>query len=405
MRPRSPAEDTLSGKKRDRTCVVMGAGALGLGFLGPEVGADYHMVYVDIPEKSDLLDHMTRAGEYTFNETGPSARAVTVRDARGICTSDAGAVAQALAGADLVFTAVGEPNLEKVAPTLAAAAAGRDPSRPFRILCCENGIEIARKCRAHVERALGASAGGRLIVGDTVMGRMCKIVSPPEPHVAPIAPGLDWSVCAEPFFGIPVAAPAMAGLDEPGAAFQVMTEAEFAAQEDVKMMAHNGLHAFLAFLGHLRGKRYFCELTGDAEIMGMASAMLLDEAGEAMLRKHGPALDRNFYRNYAPTILRRITCPGLHDEIARGTRGVMRKLEPWERLVGGLRTIAGQGIEPRIYAVGLAGAVLVAQREGETDMALGEVLTRHCELDAQGESDLISLIEDRARWLEEEFGA
>ena len=392
-----------AGEKR--TCAVFGAGALGLGFLGPELSADYEMVYADIPEKAAFLDYLTRSGQYAFNETGPSARVVTVRGVRGVNVADADAVEDMLKRADLVFTAVGEPNLPKLAPTLAPAVARRKPGRPLRVLCCENGLEVARRLAERVASLLaGGQAAGRLIAADTVMGRMCRIVKPEEEGFSPVGPGFDWGVAAEPFFGIPVPRRALEGLENPGAAFQVMSDAEFAAQEDVKMCAHNGLHAFLAFLGHLKGRKYFCELAGDAELMAMAYTMLRQEVGAALLRKHGSALDRNFYLNYAPTILRRIICPGLHDTIARGTRGAMRKLEPWERLVGGVRTIASQGIEPRLYTTGLAAAIVVARQTAETSLSFEEVLTRHCGLREDGDRDLLALAQDRLAWLEAEWG-
>jgi mannitol-1-phosphate 5-dehydrogenase len=180
-----------------------------------------------------------------------------------------------------------------------------------------------------------------------------------------------------------------------------MEDAEFAAQEDVKMWAHNGLHAFLAYLGTLRGVEYFCDL--EAGVLAMASDMLRDEVGAALLRKHGAALDRNFWCNYAPTILRRIICRGLHDAVARGARDPMRKLEPWERLISGLRGIAGQGIEPVFYATGVAAAIATAASTGATPLDVRRVLTDHCKLDARKESHLIELVEARHRWLREEF--
>jgi len=376
---------------------------LGLGFLGPELSADYEMVYVDIPEKADFLSHLTRCGEYTYNETGPSSRAVTVHGVRGMSSADAAAVQRALDEADVVFTAVGEKNLPKLASTFAQAAERRRSGRPLRILCCENGLEIAKRFRERIESVLSGGAGGRLLVGDTVMGRMCRIAKPREEGLEPIAPGFDWGVAAEPFFGIPVPRRAMEGLEAPGAAFQVMSDAEFATQEDVKMCAHNGLHAFLAFLGHLKGKSFFCELTTDKQLMRMAYSMLLDEVGVALMRKHGRALDRNFYYNYAPTILRRITCPGLRDVIARGTRAAMRKLEPWERFVGGARTIASQNISPQLYITGLVAAIVVAHQTGETALSFEEVLTKHCALREDTEGGLIGLAHERLQWLQDEL--
>ncbi len=144
--------------KANRTCVVFGAGALGLGFLGPELAGLYEMVYVDIPAKGAFLDYLTSCGQYTYNETGPSARAVTVRGVRGVRADDEAQVGAALDAAELVFTAVGEPNLPGVAPVLARAAARRATGRPLRILCCENGLEIASKLRGFVQSALPAGA-------------------------------------------------------------------------------------------------------------------------------------------------------------------------------------------------------------------------------------------------------
>jgi len=391
--------------KGERTCVVFGAGALGLGFLGPELGRDYRMVYVDIPAKAEFLDYLSAAKQYTYNQTGQSARAVVVSGVRGVSTADEAQVQDALGDAALVFTAVGEPNLPRVAPVLARAAELRDEQRPLRILCCENGLEIAAKLRRHIESALEKDAGGRLVTADTVMGRMCKVVSPPDDGLVPVGPGFDWAVAAEPFFGIPVPRSALKGLRRPGAAFQPMSDAAFAAREDVKMCAHNGLHAFLALVGLFEGKSYFCELRDDSRALSMAYTLLMDEVGQALFRKHGRALDRNYYLNYATTILRRTTCPGFHDTVARGTRGLMTKLEPWERLVSGVRLIAAQGIVPEVYATALAAAIMVARKTGQTSLSFREVLTRHCGLSEKDEAALIELAESRRRWLEQEFPA
>jgi hypothetical protein len=83
----------------------------------------------------------------------------------------------------------------------------------------------------------------------------------------------------------------------------------------------------------------------------------------------------------------------------------MRKLQPWERLVGSVRTVAAEGIRPVLYATGLAAAVIMARRAGETDLSFREVLTRHCELDESSEEALISLVEQRRDWLLSEFVA
>ncbi|MFO7958460.1 MAG: DUF87 domain-containing protein, partial [Candidatus Brocadiia bacterium] len=300
---------------------------------------------MDIEAKAPLLERLARAGHYTCNQTGLSMRSVEVGGVDGLCLGEDEAPLQAvLAEADLVFTAVGQSNLPKLAPTFAAALVGRDPDRPLRVLCSENGVEIARGLRDAVKEAASEEPGDLLLVGDTVMGRMCKIVEGPQPPVERVAPGLDWAVVAEPFYGIPVEEHALAGFPAVPTAVRPLPPAEFSAAEDVKMMAHNGLHAVLACLGHLRGMTYFDELRDEADLMEIGRRLLVEEAAPALLRKHGPALPRNECLNYCDSILRRVTCPVLNDPIERGTRGIMRKLQPWERLVYSVRTIAKQGV-------------------------------------------------------------
>jgi mannitol-1-phosphate/altronate dehydrogenase len=203
---------------------------------------------------------------------------------------------------------------------------------------------------------------------------------------------LDWAVVAEPFYGIPVEEHALAGFPAVPTAVRPLPPAEFSAAEDVKMMAHNGLHAVLACLGHLRGMTYFDELRDEADLMEIGRRLLVEEAAPALLRKHGPTLPRNECLNYCDSILRRVTCPVLHDPIERGTRGIMRKLQPWERLVYSVRTIAKQGVVPEAYATGLAAAVVVARRTGETEMEFDRVLTDHCGLEPARDDELLELV-------------
>ena len=73
----------------------------------------------------------------------------------------------------------------------------------------------------------------------------------------------------------------------------------------------------------------------------------------------------------------------------------MRKLQPWERMVYGVRSVAQQGIQPQVYATGLAAGIMVARRQGETDLSFREVLIRHCGLDEGQEADLLALVQEK----------
>lgn len=387
----------------ERTCLVFGAGALGLGFLGPELAGHYRMVFADINLKADLLSALHGDGRYCMNESGPACTTLEIAGVDAVnLEAEPERLAHEVRNATLIFTAVGEPNLGKVAPVIAQAHGGVI-GRDLRVLCCENGIHIAEKMRGHLKVAFGGQVPRQIRVSDTVMGRMCQFL--PEGHAPwqPIHPGLAAVVVGEPFYGMPVEAHCMGDLPDPGDAFQICDGPRFEALEDLKMFSHNGLHAFLASLGTLRSREFFCDLTADAEVMALTRQLMVDEIGPAMFVKHRGAMDRNEYLNYVPTIIRRILCPGLHDAIARGTRGMPRKLLPWERFISGIRCVREQGGRPAVYCRGLAAAIRVARLQNETTQSLAEVLHEVCELDPRADAELIELTHDGERWLDREF--
>ncbi len=373
-----------------KQCVVFGAGALGLGFLGPELTPWYKLVYIDIKEKSNILSQLSEKGYYYFNEKGPAGRVMKVENVSGVLAERTEEVKTAVRQADLVFTAVGEANLNKIAPLFADIILEPDRDQPLKILCCENGLEIAAKLRQHIVDITGTEPGKALMTGDTIMGRMCQIMSPVSEGNKPVGPGIDMEVIGEPYYGIPAPVDILDGVSFNLDPFKPMTPDELAAHEDVKLLAHNGLHTFLSFLGWERGHEdYFCELTSDIRLMEIAHKLLYEEVAPALLSKHQGNLDRNYLMNYLPTIIRRITCPGLHDRLDRGRRDVMRKLQQWERLVVSIRAIHKEGITPRLYVKGLSVAINFAIENSICDLTFEKILTSVCGFDPANEKELI----------------
>jgi mannitol-1-phosphate/altronate dehydrogenase len=376
-------------------CVIFGAGALGLGFLGPELAPDASLTFCDIPAKAGFVNHVKDAGSYTFNQTGLSMRAVQVDGVRALLIGeDDAAIDAAVDEADFVITSVGQSNLKYLADRFAAAVERRTDDRPLRILCSENGVEIAAGLRELVTGAIGEDPGAALLIGETVMGRMCKVIEEPGAGVLPLGPDVGWGVVAEPFYGIPVEAHALEGLAQIPAAIDPQAPDRFKASEDVKMLAHNALHLLLGLLGQRRGAEFYDDIRSHPQVMELGRRAVVEEAGPALLRKHGGALPRNEYLNYCDSILRRITCPVLHDPIGRGVRGIMRKLQPHERIVHATRTIVAQGIEPRTYARGLAAAIDLAIESGQTDKDFDGVLAEHCGISPDDDTGLCALVQE-----------
>ncbi len=378
------------------TCVVFGAGALGLGFLGPELSHRMKLVFVDVERNAELLSLLARKGYYFFNETGPAACVRRIENVSGLLAGEERKLCALLSRTDLVLTAVGGENLKSVAPWVSRAL--RTRKEPMRILCCENGIDMASKLRGHVVDLLGEEPGDALITGDTVMGRMCKTISPAGDGLEPLFPGFDVAAAGEPFYGIPVPSNALDGLEPLPDAFQSMSPPRFAAQEDIKMLAHNALHAFLAFMAAAgpNDAAFFSDLSCDDVLMETVYRMLHDEAAPALLIKHRGVIDRNELLNFLPNILRRITCKRLHDPLQRGRRGVMRKLRPEERLVGSVRTIYATGVRPTLYAMGLAAAAGFAVKSGASELSFEQIIDKHCGFENDEDRPLVEAIMEGA---------
>ncbi len=50
--------------------VIIGAGALGLGFLAERMAGDYDLCLVDTSARKELLRHIDARGEFTVNVRG-----------------------------------------------------------------------------------------------------------------------------------------------------------------------------------------------------------------------------------------------------------------------------------------------------------------------------------------------
>ena len=67
-----------------RKALILGSGALGLGFLGPELQPEFDVTLADTAAKEDLLAHISGGGEYRTSVVGPASEVLTVRASDGI---------------------------------------------------------------------------------------------------------------------------------------------------------------------------------------------------------------------------------------------------------------------------------------------------------------------------------
>ncbi|MBC8254011.1 MAG: hypothetical protein H8E35_08275 [Ardenticatenia bacterium] len=323
--------------------VIVGAGALGLGFLVERLAPDYDLWLADVSTNAniDTLRQIEADQGFTVNRCSlqsMQAHRVTGRLQLILADTPEGRpqLDQALAQADLVLTATGRSVLDRVVASIAPTLNGRQ--RKVWLLFCENGL--------HIAASYAASFGPQTVLVDTVMSRMCRFDQPQENGFQPIRPGQRLALVIEDYAFLPLDADLCDG-GPFSPAFSLVPPAEFRLWEDIKLYLHNGMHAFIACRDFLEGVERFSHTP--AWIRDQARRVMEDEVIPAIVRTHAGA-DPEGVEQYGLDLLERFFSPAFDDSVERGVRGLAEKLAPDERLVGGCTYIRRAGIEPEGYA-------------------------------------------------------
>jgi mannitol-1-phosphate 5-dehydrogenase len=304
--------------------VVFGAGATGrahVGLLAWQAGFD--IVFVD--KKSDLVDALKRRGSYAVKLCGDPNQDIVVTGYRVYDSADRAAIAEEIADAALVLTAVFDQNLSDVAQTIAlgiAACVRAGRSKPLNCVACENMMDSSSQLGRFVRSLLPAD---QLQWSDRHVGfpdcMISRVVPRPaaDPLILVAEDYNEWTVRADAFRGV-----------KPAALRAMELVANQTARLERKLFIHNGGHATCAYFGFHRGHQYIHEAVADPAV---AECVLgaLDELGTVVERKWG--FSPESIDAYKRDLGRRGAIAEMRDEILRVVRDPIRKLSPRERLI------------------------------------------------------------------------
>jgi mannitol-1-phosphate/altronate dehydrogenase len=336
--------------------VIIGAGALGLGFLAERLARDYELCLVDTKAKAGLLCGLAGAGAFVVNICGPDGiEKVRVPGPFTTVIADDPAARdkyqQVLREADLILTATRRSLLDALVPAMQPAIS--DTSKKRWLLFCENGLDIAA--------AFAPQLGSAATPMDTVMSRMCRFAERKGTEYQPLFPGAQETLVVEEYSLLPIDKNAAQGgpfTDR----FHQVSNAEFLCWEDIKLYLHNGMHAFVSYHAFLEGAWLFVDTP--QWLRDLAGQVAQGEVVPAIVQHH-PQSDAKQISAYAHELLARFFNPYFKDSIARGVRGVAEKLAPGERLRGGVEYIRQAGIEPKGYAKVIDAAQEILRRAPE----------------------------------------
>lgn len=327
-----------------KKAVHFGAGNIGRGFVGVILNeAGYELVFSDVA--APLIDALNEQHTYTVHEVGHDPKDLTITNFRGINSAEnPQALAEEIATADVVTTAVGPTVLKFVAVNIADGLklrAERGAAGKVAVMACENAINatdgLAEEVRKHFPEADSVA-----IFANTAVDRIVPNQAPGQGLDVTVENYYEWAVETGPF-----------GQDIPEIPGATWVE-DLAPYITRKLFTVNTGHATTAYFGQQAGISKLSDALEVPEIRAKVEATLA-ETKDLIVRKFG--FEPEVQQAYVEKILARFANPDLPDTTERVGRSPLRKISRNERFIGPAAELAEMG-RPTDALLATVGALL-----------------------------------------------
>jgi len=345
--------------------VHFGAGNIGRGFIGLLLSrSGYEVQFIEVDEERVAL--INERGQYTVTLANEQAESTVVRNVSAINGKELDRVAQAIAAADVVTTAVGVTILKYIAEGIAKGIELRcqqSEAKPLAIIACENAIGGSTQLKEHVYEHLSPElkerAAALIAFPDAAVDRIVPLQQHEDKLRVTVEPFYEWVVDRS---ALPEGYPAIEG---------VHYVDKLGPYIERKLFTVNTGHCCAAYHGYLQQYSTIQEtMQNDAIVAEVRGA--LNETGAALIKQYG--FDEEEHHRYIDTIIERFRNPHLTDEVVRVGRSPVRKLSPNDRLVRPALMAYSVGIEVPYLTKAIAAALLFDSTEDPEAVELQKTL-------------------------------
>ena len=381
-----------------KKAIMYGGGNIGRGFIAQLFYlTGYETVFIDVNQS--LVDSLNNTHEYPIYITGKNDyEKFTVKNVRAVNGNDIEAVAEEIATADVMATAVGANILKFIASPIAAGIRRRMDigGSPLNIIVCENLMDADKYLRSLIEETTDNDAKeylkNKIGIAEATIGRMVPAAPESIKAADPLA------VCVEPYCELPVDSSAFIG--EIPELYGIKPFAPFDFFIRRKLFMHNMSHAVLSYLAKQKGYTYIWEAAADYELRYTALGALI-EASEALSAEYSVPIAELISFSYE--LLSRFDNKLLGDTVDRVGRDTARKLAKNDRLTGTALLCLKHGINPEFIIKGIR-AAFEFSADGDTsseevysyakDNGLRKAIQKYCGLSeaVHDEAQLIDFI-------------
>jgi mannitol-1-phosphate 5-dehydrogenase len=333
--------------------IHFGAGNIGRGFIGLLLTrSGYEVCFVDVNDT--LVSLLQQRGEYSVSLANESNETTQVSHVTALNGKDIEKVAQAVANADLITTAVGVNILKHIAEGIAKGIEIRvgKTTAPLHVIACENAIggstQLKEHVYAHLSEEARSKADKQVAFPDAAVDRIVPIQHHEDPLQVTVEPFYEWVVDRSAM--IP-------GFKEIEGVHYVDKLEPYIER---KLFTVNTGHCSAAYLGYLQGFSTIQETMADPDITSQVQ-QVLGVTGALLVDKY--KFDVGEHEAYIHKILDRFRNPYLTDEVVRVGRSPIRKLSSNDRLVRPALQALERGIDTRYLGMVMAAALLFDYEE------------------------------------------
>lgn len=324
-----------------------GAGNIGRGFIGQLLHkSNYKICFVDVNQT--IIDDINKLKKYYIEIVGDSPERIEITDIEAVNSSDEKTVIEKIVQADIITTALGANVLKCIAPVIAKGINKRIAvnDKPLNIIACENMINGSSKLKElvykHLEPEMINRLNGKIGFPNAAVDRIVPLQHNTEKLLVKTEKFFEWDVEVNSVVG---EKPDITG---------VTYADNLQAYIERKLFAVNAIHASIAYLGYVNGKKTIYEATQDKNIMQTVQSVA-EETGKLLVSKYG--FDLAKHKSYVNMIINRFSSPYISDEITRVARNPIRKISPDERLVSPAVQLEQKGFSAKNLAEVIAAAL------------------------------------------------
>jgi mannitol-1-phosphate 5-dehydrogenase len=344
--------------------VHFGGGNIGRGFIGLLLSrAGYEVQFVDVNDQ--LVEELNRRGEYPVQLASEEGETTIVQGVSAIDGKEKDRVAQAVAEADLVTTAVGVTILQFIAESIAKGVERRldGSAKPLHIIACENAIGGSTVLKglvfSHLSPEYQQRSEGVIAFPDAAVDRIVPLQQNEDPLKVIVEPFYEWVVDRSAM---------LEGFHEiEGVHYAKM----LLPYIERKLFTVNTGHCCAAYHGYLDGHKTIQEAMNDKSVL-VEVIGIMGETGAALREQYG--FDKVEHDDYILKILERFRNPHLTDEVVRVGRSPIRKLSPNDRLIRPALTAHAFGIPVPHLTKAMAAALMFDYAEDPEAVTLQQTI-------------------------------